>query len=148
VQVWLSGTLIVEDMARRPALLVSSYSAFSHGRTPSEESLAEQGRAIGRLLFPSTSAARVQQLLTERQAGDRVNVVIEAATELLGLPFETTRLPVPGVPDTDRVRGPDHAAALTAPSGPARASPTGAAQSPRRDRRPGRGQDRVIGSGH
>jgi CHAT domain/TIR domain/AAA ATPase domain len=129
VQVWCSGDLIAEEKVRRPALLASSYSVFSHavfshGGTPSEELLAEQGLAMGRLLFPSASAARVQQVLTERQSGDRVDVVIEAVTELLGLPFEAARLPVPGSPTLIEFEGltmlrrPPHPPARLAPALP------------------------------
>src|SRR5215470_12159666 len=95
VQSWLGGDALADEVVRRPAVLRRS----SEFAVRSEEWLAELGRAMGRLLFPSESGARVRQALTERQPGDRLDVVFEATTaELLGLPVEATRLPVGGSP--------------------------------------------------
>lgn len=95
VQSWLGGAALADEVVRRPALLHRG----SEVGVRSEEGLAELGRAMGRLLFPSESGARVQRALTERQPGDRLDVVFEAtAAELLGLPVEATRLPVSGSP--------------------------------------------------
>ena len=92
-RVWLSGAEIADVAGRLPALLDPSYSP---PRT--DAALTEYGRACGKLLFPGEVAARVAAVARDHQPGDRLDVVIEAAPELLRLPFETARLPIPGVP--------------------------------------------------
>ena len=93
VQVWQGGEAVADQTLPRPALLAPSYQAAGW-----EQSLTEVGRACGSLLFPDDALPRVQALLSSHRQGDRLDIVIEAAPGLSRLPFEATRLPVPGVP--------------------------------------------------
>lgn len=91
--VWLSGRELASSSAALPALLRPGYVS-----APTDAALAEVGRACGALLFPSPVGARLGALASSHQPGDRLDVVVEAGPELLRLPFETARLPIPEAP--------------------------------------------------
>ena len=92
-RVWLSGAAIADASAPMQALLSPAYTP---ART--DTALTEVGRACGQLLFPEECAARVSAVIRELRPGDRLEIIIEAGPGLMGLPFETARLPVPGLP--------------------------------------------------
>jgi hypothetical protein len=98
VEVWHGAVTVADELVRRPALLDASYELFSFRGAPSEQSLAELGEACGKLLLPGAAARHVVELLAGQRPGDRVDVVVEAPAQLLGLPFEAARLPVAGRP--------------------------------------------------
>ncbi|MDQ1740080.1 MAG: hypothetical protein QOE53_1732, partial [Pseudonocardiales bacterium] len=92
-QVWQGAESLAD--ATRP---LSALLKPAPGPGVSEQSLIEIGRAAGALMFPVGAAEWINGWLSQRRTGDRLEVVVEAAPEIAGIPVEAARLPVPGNP--------------------------------------------------
>jgi Mrp family chromosome partitioning ATPase len=93
VECWWGGEQLADTQSRLSRLLGTGTDTRQ-----SEQMLTETGRVCGSLLFPPAVADRVTAFGTDRRQGDRLDVVIEAASTLSRLPFEAARLPAPGAP--------------------------------------------------